>query len=125
MRNTTTMAELSRDVFNLFGMWGIEPRDQITLLGLPEETRPRALTHYRSEPSSIPDDDITRERFISFIAMHEALLHAFPHNESLANYWVTTESDFFYGKSPLDVMLNSDIEGIRYVLSHLKQDESW
>lgn len=104
-------------------MWDIDQKEQINLLGLPSHLKPRALNKYKTE--ALPDDDETRERLDAFINIHHALLHAFPHNESLANYWITTESDMFYGKRPLDVMLNSGLDGIRYVLDHLRQGEQW
>jgi hypothetical protein len=123
MQNNASANTLTRDVFKLFSMWKIEQKEQINLLGLPSHIKPRALNKYQTE--TLPEDDETQERLNAFLEMHEALLHAFPHNESLANYWVTTESDLFYGKRPLDVMLNSGLEGIHYVLNHLKQSEQW
>jgi len=124
-QENSTLAQLSRDVFNLFGMWHIDPKDQIVLLGLPENIRPRSLNSYRTQTKTLPDDAPTIERMESFIEMHGALLHAFPHNERLANYWITTKSGFFNDMRPLDVMLNSGIDGIRYVLNHLTQSEVW
>lgn len=118
----TTMSQ-TRDVLKLFGMWKIDQKEQINLLGLPTHTKPRTLNRYKTE--ALPDDNETQERISAFISIHHALLHAFPHNESLANYWITTESDMFYGKRPLDVMLNSGLDGIRYVLGHLTQGDQW
>ena len=66
---------LARILMDLLDEWGVEPQQRIVLLGLPEDTRPRALGRYRSgEPQPENDELIVRAKHLLDIrsALHAA-----------------------------------------------------
>ncbi len=117
-------ADLAHTVMLILHDWGVEPSDQVTLLGLPSGTKPRALTRYR-QGTALPEDADTGERIAHLVAIHQGLSVMFSYNPQLANLWVTTGSDRFGGASPLDVMLGSGIDGMRRVRDHMDGGFEW
>ncbi len=115
---------LARILMDLLDEWGIEPQQRIVLLGLPDDTRPRALGRYRSgEP--LPENDELTVRAKHLLDIRSALHAAFPMSEAMAKYWVTTSSPQFDGMTPLDVMLKEGVGGMDRVRAHLHADDAW
>lgn len=111
-------AEIFRALLGIMNDWHVNPRAQIVLLGLPEDTKPRGLHRYRMG-HALPDekDFVTRAELI--ITINNAINTLYPHNPDAANYWVTTENFYFGDKTPLQVMLEKGAEGMKSVLDHL------
>ncbi len=116
--------DFARAIMGIFHDWGIEPKDQATLLGLPAETKPRAMTRFR-QGTPLPDDDQMMDRVGKFLAMQNSLDTTFPHNQSMANYWVTTPNPRFGDQTPLELMLNQGADGIDTVVRYLDASEDW
>ena len=94
MAATLTLEErqaLSRTIFRILDNWGIEATDQISLLGLPAETRSRSLKKYTSG-TPLPEEQEIHWRISKLLSIQTCLDTVFPHNVAMANYWVTTEN---------------------------------
>lgn len=98
--------------------WGIEPRDRIRLLGLPQGTAPRALQKY-CMGAPLPDQQAFLHRASHLLAIENAVTSLFPGSPAMAAYWVTTPSNSLGGKSPLAIMLEQDLAGMHFILDHL------
>ncbi|GMR07591.1 MAG: hypothetical protein BMS9Abin26_0594 [Gammaproteobacteria bacterium] len=109
---------LAKAVITILDAWKIGPADQVSLLGLPEGTRPRALAKYRVA-TPLPDEPDIRLRIKYLLNIQTSLDTLFPHNTMMANYWVTTEIPYFNNQSPLQLMLNLGLDGIKTVSAHL------
>ncbi len=113
---------LAKTVTAILDAWKIGPADQVTLLGLPEGTRPRALAKYRVATPFPNEPEITL-RIKYLLDIQTSLDTLFPHNTMMANYWVTTGIPYFNDQSPLQMMLNLGLDGIKTVSGHLDGSE--
>jgi hypothetical protein len=116
--------DLTKILLTVFNSWKLEPRDQIALLGLPEDTKPRTLNRFRAGMETPANPQfLQRAHFI--LAISNAISSLYPHNATAANYWVTTHSESFGNKSPLDIMLIHGLEGMEYILNLLNGEDKW
>jgi len=116
--------DLTRTLLNVFNDWGLNAREQFALLGLPEDTKPRTLSRFRAG-MEVPDNPEFLQRAHYILAISNAIGSLFPHNETAANYWVTTAAEFFGNKSPLDIMLIHGVAGMEYLLNLLNGQDQW
>lgn len=116
---------ITRSVMELLSQWYVEPADQVRLLGLPEDTKPRSLARLRTG-TPLPHKEEVLRRAQLLLSIANSLDLAFPHNPALANYWVTTESDLLGGRKPLTIMLEEGVEGIERIARYLDNSfEAW
>ena len=116
--------DLSRTVMGLLESWGVSPEQQIVLLGLPADTRPRKLKQYQ-EDTPLPDSDELTVRIHYLLSIQKEMDKMFPHNPMAADYWVTTPNRFFNQRTPLDLMLSEGLNGLRMVIEHLRGSGDW
>jgi hypothetical protein len=105
--------------------WQVPPELQVILLGLPENTKPRALNRFRAGEDIFAEDEQTLKRLSCIIGMSQALQSAFPHNPDMARYWATSPSRFLGDRTPLDIMVSHGLEGMQNLLDQLNGDHSW
>ena len=116
--------DLTRTALEILDEWGIKPDHQVVLLGLPQDTRPRALAKYR-KGSALPDEEGILLRIHYLLGIHKAVCSLFPHNHMVGQYWITTPTRSFGGKSPLYIMLRNGISGMQRVQDHLNGTADW
>ena len=116
--------DLTKTLLSVFNNWNLETRDQIALLGLAEDTKPRMLNRFRAG-MEIPDNPQFLQRAHYILAISNAIDSLFPHNTAAANYWITTYSENFANKSPLDIMLIHGLDGMEYILNLLDGNDAW
>lgn len=117
-------AEIAHAVMNLFNEWQVEAVDQVQLLGLPANTRPRAMLKYQ-KGTPLPDDEEMLERVQHLLAIQQALGTTFPHNPAMGGLWITTPNAMFGERTPLAVMLQGGLNGILQVRRRLECTEVW
>jgi hypothetical protein len=116
--------DLTKTLLGVFNNWSIGARDQIALLGLPETTKPRILNRFRAG-LDVPDNPQFLQRAHYILSISNAIDSLFPHNSTAANYWITTHSENFANKSPLEIMLIHGVEGMEYLLNLLNGEDEW
>ncbi len=116
--------DLTKTLLSVFNSWNLEAHDQIALLGLPENTKPRMLNRFRAG-MDVPDNPQFLQRAHYILSISNAIDSLFPHNSTAANYWITTHSENFANKSPLDIMLIHGVEGMEYILNLLNGKDEW
>ncbi|MDH5631674.1 MAG: MbcA/ParS/Xre antitoxin family protein [Gammaproteobacteria bacterium] len=115
---------LAKMLLKLLDDWKLSSEQQISLLGMPDSTRIRALARHRAgEP--LPDDGQLLARTQHLLAIERALHTSFPTNVALANFWITTENQYFGGRTPLEIMLEEGMDGIERVRAHLEHTDGW
>jgi hypothetical protein len=120
--NPEEQEALAITVLKILDNWQVDPQHQVILLGLPEGTRPRALTRHR-QGQALPNENEIMQRCQALLSIQSSLDTMFPHNTAMADYWVTTGNSQLGNKSPLQVMLENGLEGMRYVAGHLNNTE--
>ncbi|MCB1876920.1 MAG: DUF2384 domain-containing protein [Chromatiales bacterium] len=115
------MAQMTMDALD---HWKVEPGDQLALLGLTGRMKARALVRFR-QGDALPDEEDLLTRASHLIRIGEALHTSFPHNAAMAGYWITTPNRNFNNSTPLQVMLNNGIDGIRQVHGALDCTQMW
>lgn len=121
--NPSERSDLIETLLEVMRGWGLNSDEQIRLLGLPEGTRVRVLQQYR-QGKAMPEESRFLQHAEMILAIHRAVSSFFPGNPTMANYWVTTPSTPFAGRTPLELMLKDGLSGMRYCLDHLN-GEHW
>lgn len=116
--------EIARTIITLLSEWGLEARDQIRLLALPPDTKPRQLRRYY-ENTPLPDEPLVRERVEHLLGIAEALRTSYPHNRQAGAIWLNRVNYRFDGRTPLAAMLEDGIVGILAVRTHLDCAYDW
>lgn len=116
---------LTRETMRILNDWRVPAELQAILLGLPEDTRPRALNRYSSGEALFSDNEETLRRLACIFGIQQALNSAFPHNPDMANYWATSSNIYFGNRTPLDIMVAHGLEGMQNILDHLNGEQGW
>lgn len=116
--------ELSRLIMALLESWSVPPGDQIRLLALPVETKPRNMRRYR-EDTPLPDEPQVRERIEHLVGIADALRTSYPRNIHMASTWMNSKNPRFGNRKPLQVMLEDGLDGIVAVRMHLDCAWDW
>jgi hypothetical protein len=115
--------DLIKTLLWVFQQWGLDNAEMLRLLGLPDNTPSRALLQYQ-QGKPLPDEALFLQHAELILAIYRAVSSFFPGNPTMANYWVTTPSNPFGGRTPLELMLTDGLAGMHYCLDHLN-GEHW
>lgn len=116
--------ELTRLVVNLLDSWEVPPADQIRLLALPADTRPRALKRYH-EGTPLPLDASMIERIEHLVGIADALRTSFPRSAQMGAIWLNRRNPRFDDRTPLALMVEDGLAGIIQIRSHLDCAWDW
>lgn len=118
-------SELARTIVQILSGWGVAPEHQIILMGLPADTRPRAMSRYRMGGAPLPEDPDCLLRAHYILRIQNAVESIYPHNTQVGNFWLTTPNPFFGNRTPLEVMLTGGIGSMENIVHHLNGTGSW
>lgn len=116
--------QLAQTVMGVLNEWHVPPEAQCALLGFPEGTKSRKLNQFRNG-TAFPEDRAMLLRAHYILSIQNAVGSMYPHNTEVGNYWVTTPNPFFNERTPLQVMLDSGVEGMETVVHHLNGTGDW
>ncbi len=116
--------QLSQLIMDVLDNWQVSAADQISLLGLPEQTRPRALKRYH-EGTPLPEDPVIWERISQLSGIADALRTSYPRNLRMAGVWLSRSNSRFGDRTPLAAMLEDGLIGINAVHMHLDCSYDW
>lgn len=111
-------AAMTHAVLVVLSRWRLERADQLTLLGLPEGTRPRLLKRFQ-EGEPLPSDPAVTQRVECLLQIDQALVSLFPQNPVLADLWVTTPSPQYANCAPVATMLEEGLPAMQALLAQL------
>jgi hypothetical protein len=115
---------LSRLVVELLDRWGVDGSDQITLLGLPAETKARALRRYY-ENTALPNTPDVNERIDHLLGIADALRTSNPCSATADVMWLHAINHRFDDRTPLDAMVQDGLGGMMAVRTHLDCAYDW
>jgi hypothetical protein len=116
--------ELGRMAVNLLDDWGIGAAQQISMLGLPQDTRTRMLRRYL-EDTPLPDDPAVMQHVEHLMGIAEALRTTFPRNASIAVLWLKQPCKRLRRRRPMDIMVEDGLSGLITVRTHLDCSFAW
>lgn len=112
-------------IIDILDSWQVSPADQVSLLGLPESTRPRALKRYHEGILPLPEDFSVWERVSHLAGIADALRTSYPRNIHMGGVWLKRNHTRFGNRAPLTAMLEDGIHGINAVRMHLDCSYDW
>ena len=116
--------ELGRMAVNLLDDWGIGASQQISMLGLPQDTLTRMLRRYQ-EDTPLPDDPAVMKHVEHLMGIAEALRTTFPRNASIAVLWLKQPCKRLRRRRPMDIMVEDGLSGLITVRTHLDCSFAW
>lgn len=115
---------LARLTMNILQDWGLSASEQIALLAMPEDVRPRSMQRYfRDTP--LPDTPAVNERISHVLGIADALRTSFPLNEQMGSFWLNRANKRFSNRAPLAVMLEDGLPGVLCIRMHLDCAYDW
>lgn len=115
---------LTRSIMQMLDGWGLESRDVLTVLDLPESIKARSLARYRDD-TPFPDDPKVMKRIEFLLRISEALRTTFPTNPQMRARWMRQANRHFGRRQPLAVILEGGENGLVAVLAHLDCTYAW
>ncbi|ODS22406.1 hypothetical protein AB835_14325 [Candidatus Endobugula sertula] len=113
----TDRVHLAKMIMKLFENWQLKTEDQLSLLGLFNNSK-ATLTRYRNGQPLATNRDML-ERVSILLAIHKSLRLIFPKNHELAYYWITTKNNAFAGMTPIEVITKRGFTGLFMVRAYL------
>jgi hypothetical protein len=115
---------LSRQIVELLDRWRLAGEDQVTLLGLPAGTAPRALRRYY-ENTALPNSPEINERIDHLLGIADALRTSNPCSATADVIWLHSVNHRFDNRTPLDAMIADGLAGLLAVRTHLDCAYDW
>ncbi|MDA8091927.1 MAG: DUF2384 domain-containing protein [Nitrospiraceae bacterium] len=108
--------ELARMVLEIFDLWGLKVKEQLSLLGLSPRSRARLKQYLEGEAFANQLD--LRGRAMNLLSIQSSLGAIYPNSPEVAVKWMTTPKSKFDGLTPVDYVHKEGFFG----LSNIKRD---
>jgi transcriptional regulator with XRE-family HTH domain len=117
-RSREGRAALAKMTLRLFDHWGLSVQDQLTLLGLSENSRMTLSRYRRGEP--LADSPDLLDRVANLLQIHRSLRILFPRNREDGAYrWMTVPNRAFGGRTPVETIREERFLGLLKVRQYL------
>lgn len=118
------LIKLTLGIMMMLEEWKVADEDQIVLLGLPEEVKPRHMQRYR-KGTPLPNDEEVMSRVEQLIAIYDALRTSFPRNTAFGAKWLVSRNRYLNNVTPMEMMLRDGLEGMHHVRGRLDCTVNW
>ncbi|MEJ2180509.1 MAG: DUF2384 domain-containing protein [Gammaproteobacteria bacterium] len=116
--------ELTQLIMTMLDEWGVNHKDKLNLLALPDHIRSRAIRRfYEAEP--LPDDPEVFERVDHLLGIADALRTSYPLNGHMVAFWLNQKNHRFENLTPLSYMLQGGLKNVVAVRAHLDCAWDW
>lgn len=114
---------ITQMTMRLMDDWGLEAKQIIKVLGLPNNIRTRHLDKFRNG-DAFPSSEATQRRIEHIAGIADALRTSYPRNMHMASRWLNTPHRRFKNNTPLATMVASEA-GLLEVRSELDCAYAW
>lgn len=112
---------LGRAILNIFNEWELSQSQQRSLLG---EAVSGKLFRLMISRGSFPEIPESLKRAEHLLAIHDCLRTAYPRS-NMSAHWLNRGNRHFGNRKPIEIMLESGLEGMRQVRGHLDCTQNW
>jgi len=116
--------EVAQAVMHALDSWKLDGKHILSVMALPDKVKVRHLSQFRNT-SAFPDTPEVNERVRHVIGIINALATSYPTNQSMSLFWMTRSSKKFNGRSPIQVIVEDDLEGLITIRKHLDCSYDW
>ena len=111
-------------VMHALDEWKLDGEQILTIMSLPKEIKVRHLSKFRKS-EAFPDDSKVIERFRHLIGIMDALATSYPTNPKMSIFWMARKSKKFQNRTPIQVIVEDDLEGLLTIRKHLDCSYDW
>lgn len=115
--------DIARNIMRLLDEWGLDGKQIVSILALPNTIRTRHLDKFR-QGAAFPENKTTYTRIEHIAGIADALRTTFPRNAHMGVRWLRTPHRRFNNTPPLEIMINSDT-GLFRVRAELDCAYAW
>lgn len=116
--------QITKHIMHILDEWGLSGKDTISILALPSKTRTRHLEHFR-DGSAFPENEKTMQCIGHIAGIADALRTSYPRNAHMGIVWMRTPHRRFNNQSPLEVLPNRGLSGLKVVRAELDCAFAW
>ncbi|MCK5696993.1 MAG: DUF2384 domain-containing protein [Gammaproteobacteria bacterium] len=127
MQNLTTdnhNIEMTHAIMHALDDWKLDGEHILSILALPKTVKVRHLSQYR-HTTLFPDIPEVNERVRHLEGILNALATSYPTNPRMSLFWMTRSSKKFQNRSPLQVIIDDNLEGLITIRKHLDCSYDW
>ncbi len=112
-------------VMAILDEWKLDGEQQVAILGMHGEIRPRHLSQYRQGTTPFPQEDELIERARHIVGIQEALHLIFPRNPHMPSFWLANPNNRQFGQAPMNIILEDGLPGMERIWGHLDCTQNW
>lgn len=116
--------ELTQAVMHVLDDWKLGGDHILSVMALPEKIKVRHLSQYRNS-LAFPDTPEVNERLRHVLGIIDALATSYPTNPRMSLFWMTRSSKKFQNRTPVQVIIEDDLEGLITIRKHLDCSYDW
>lgn len=109
---------------HIFDDWKLNGEQILTIMSLPKDIKVRHLSRFR-QSAVFPDTPEVTERFRHVIGIMDALATSYPTNPRMSLFWMARKSKRFQNRTPIQVIVEDDLEGLITIRKHLDCSYDW
>lgn len=116
--------KVTNAVMHILDEWQLDGEHILAIMAFPKNVKVRHLSQYRHD-TPFPDTPEVQERLRHILGIIDALSTSYPTNPKMSLFWMTRSSKKFKNRSPIQVMVEDDLEGIIQIRKHLDCSYDW
>ncbi len=116
--------EISKHIIRVLDEWGLDGKQIIEILALPNKIKPRHLERFR-EGEPFPENELIMSRIEHITGIADALRTSFPRNANMGIIWMRTPHKRFKNLPPLQLLVNQGLSGLLQVRAELDCAFAW
>ncbi len=116
--------KVTNAVMHIMDQWQLDGEHILSIMALPKNVKVRHLSQFRHD-TAFPDTSEVQERLHHILGIIDALSTSYPTNPKMSLFWMTRASKKFKNRSPIQVMVEDDLEGIIQIRKHLDCSYDW
>ncbi len=116
--------QLTKAVMHALDDWKLDGEHILSVMALPDDIKVRHLSQFRNT-RAFPDTPEVSERLRHVLGIIDALATSYPTNPRMSLFWMTRNSKKFQNRSPIQVIVEEDLEGLITIRKHLDCSYDW